>query len=289
MDEEEEWHAIAVLYKAEETRVGTDIYAHIQCFRGKLSQVSASAFRTSAPFVLTRRYGSREVVPGSIVEALRNIRRLIERLGQSTAQSAERLQGLAEGLEREIEYQEYELEVVNTLVLVSCHLRNVFDVFPAVGRKLSVPMFDYEGRRVDSVKMRILLDLFVHNRHMHLHNEYVTDLFSDKLRPGTIFAEEFMGYRFKVNDFLALVQQAIHGVTLKHLGTRLRRDMKRLTTDTPHYKMVFLIQNIVSFSGLFGGAAARRQGCPLGHALPDEGLAGRGDRGRPRPRRGRDR
>ena len=250
MDQDADWQAIAVLYRATETDVGSNVYAHVQCFRGKPSQETATAFRTSAPFVLACRYGSREVVPGSIAETLRNIRRLIVRLSQSSARSAQKLDTLPKGAQKEAAYWEHEQEIVNALVLVSCHLRNVFDVFPGVGEKLTVPMFDYEGKPVEDVKMHVLLDLFVHNRYMHLHNEYVSDLFSGKPPAGTVFAEKFMGYRFKVNDFLIVAQQAIHSVTLKHVATRLRSGMKRLTTDTPHYEMVFLIQNVASFSRL---------------------------------------
>ena len=59
-----------------------------------------------------------------------------------------------------------------------------------------------------------------------------------------------MGYRFKVNDFLMVVQDAIHGVTLKHLATKLRGGMAKLTVDTAQHEMVFLTQNVASFSGL---------------------------------------
>ena len=47
-----------------------------------------------------------------------------------------------------------------------------------------------------------------------------------------------------------MAQQAIQSLTLKHLATRLRSDMRRLGTETPHYEMVFLIQNVASFSRL---------------------------------------
>lgn len=250
MTQEPDRHAIAVLYKAVETDVGTNIYAHIQCFRGKPSEGSVTAFRTSAPFSLACRYGIREVVPGSVVETLRNIRRLIERLSQSTVRSGARLDGLTKGAHKDAVYQEYEQEVTNALVLVSCHLRNVLHTFPAVGEKLTVSMYDYEEKPTESVKMHTLLDMFVHNRYMHLHNEYITDLFSGRPPAGTVFAEKFMGYRFKVNDFLLAAQQAIRSVTLKHLATRLRSEMRRLTTETPHYDMVFLIQNVASLSNL---------------------------------------
>ncbi len=242
--------AIAVFYKAEETRVGTDVYAHVQCFKAKPGEGTVSAFRRSAPFVLSRRYETREIVLGSVLETLRNIRREIEQLSRSTNRTGARLDRLPKGAGKSAVFEEYEREITNTLVLVSCLLRNVFETFPAVGKDLVVPMFEYDGTPGESVKMHVLLDLLVHNRYMYLHNEYITDLFSSKPPKGTSIARKFMGYRFKVNDFLMVVQDAIRGVTLKHLATKLRGGMAKLTVDTPHHEMVFLIQNVASFSGL---------------------------------------
>ena len=250
MTQETDREAIAVFYKTAETQVGTDVYAHVQCFKGKPSDGTVSAFRTSAPFVLSRRYESREVVLGSVLETLRNIRREIGQLSQLTNRNGARLDRLRKGAEKSAVFEEYEREITNTLVLVSCLLRNVFEIFPAVGKDLVVPMFEYDGTPGERVKMHVLLDLFVHNRYMHLHNEYITDLFSSKPPKGTPIAKKFMGYRFKVNDFLMVVQDAMHGVTLKHLATKLRGGMAKLTVDTAHHEMVFLIQNVASFSGL---------------------------------------
>ena len=41
--------------------------------------------------------------------------------------------------------------------------------------------------------MHVLLDLFVHNRYMHLHNEYITDLFSQQAAEGHSYREEVHG------------------------------------------------------------------------------------------------
>lgn len=250
MNQETDAQVVAVFYKSEVTRTGTDIYTHVQCFKAKRGEGAVSPFRRSAPFVLSRWYESREVVLGSVFETLRNIRRIIEQLSELTKRSTERLESLPKGAEKAAAFEEYEREIINTLVLVSCLLRNVFEIFPAVGKEFVMPMFEYDETAGESIKMHVLLDLFVHNRYIHLHNEYITDLLSSKPPKGTPIARKFMGYRFKVNDYLKVVQNAIHGVTLKHLATKLRSGMARLTVDTPHHEMVFLIQNIASFSRL---------------------------------------
>ena len=250
MSQETDAQVVAVSYKSEVTGTGTDTYAHVQCFKAKRGEGAVSPFRRSAPFVLSRWYESREVVLGSVFETLRNIRRIIEQLSEFTKRSTERLESLPKGAEKAAAFEEYEREIINTLVLVSCLLRNVFEIFPAVGKEFVVPMFEYDETAGESIKMHVLLDLFVHNRYIHLHNEYITDLLSSKPPKGTPIARKFMGYRFKVNDYLKVVQNAIHGVTLKHLATKLRSGMVRLTVDTPHHEMVFLILNIASFSRL---------------------------------------
>ena len=250
MTQENDMQALAPMFKEYNTNTGTDIYAHIECFNLKAGQESAKPFRISTPFVYSRRYGSRQVVIGSVCETLRNIREQIRQLAESTGRRADRLEGLPIGEEKAAEFAEYEREMTNTLVLVSCLLRNVFHIFPRLAESVVVPMFDYDESPVKDVRMKVLLDLFVHNRYMYLHNEYVTDLFSDEPPKGTTIAEKFMGYRFKVNDFLIAAQDAIHSITVKDVATRLRSGMVRLTVDTPHHEMVFLIQNAASFADI---------------------------------------
>ena len=120
-------------------------------------------------------------------------------------------------------------------------------------------MFDYEGKQDDEIKIRVLLNLLVHNRHMSLTNEFITNLFSDRLPAGTAIAEKFMSCKFRMNDFLGVVQNALHAVTVKDLAKRLRSDTEALTAHTPHHEMVFLIQNIASFSDLLHALIPMRE------------------------------
>ena len=270
MTQENDWQAIEVLVTTTETNTGTDIYAFVLCFKGKHGQDTAGPFRSSAPFrSLKRRYGSREVVPGSVCETLRNIRRQIDRLSESTRRRAEWLNSLPPGDDKGAGYYEHEREIIDALILISCHLRNVFHVFPRLAEKLVVPMFDYNESPTEDIRLKLLLDLFIHNRYMYLHNEYVTDLFSDEPPKGTAIAEKFMGYRFKVEDFLRVVLDAIHGVTVKDLATRLRSAMARLDVDTPHHKMVFLIQNVASFSDLLEALLPVKKDALMAMMLPE--------------------
>ena len=238
-----------LLYQQTETNVGHDVYVCIQCFRQQPGQGLVGPHRQSSPYVLSCQHGSRRVIPGSVCESLRNLSRQLEQLPVSSREHVARIES-AEADQRGEEYYEYDRHLTNSLVLISCLARNVFHTFPRLSEQHSVQMFDYDGKVTDEIRVKTLLDLFVHNRHMHLWNEYIIDLVSEKLPDGTIIAEGFMGHKFKFHDFLSQVAEAIESVTIKDLTTLLRRGVKSLNLDTPYPEIVFLVQNITSFSDL---------------------------------------
>ena len=250
MTQEDGAQAISTIYTESKTNVGIDIYACIRCYKETREGESAKLVRQSAPFVLARQYDARQVVIGSVFETLRNIREQIRQLIESAAQRTERLNGMLPDETRAAEYDRYESEIKNNIVLISCLLRNVFEIFPRLAQSVNLSMFDYEQRPAGKVKMKVLMDQVVHNRYMHLHNEYITDIFSNKPLTGTPIAENFMGYRFKFSEFLDVARRTINGVTVKDIATRLRSGMHSLNADTRHHELVFLFQNVASFSRL---------------------------------------
>ena len=241
--------AIVLLYQQTETTVGHDVYVCIQCFREQPGQGPVGPYRQSSPYVLSRQHGSHRVIPGSVCESLKNLSRQLEQLKASVGECVARIEG-ATADQRGEEYYEYDRHLTNSLVLISCLARNIFHTFPRLSEQYSVQMFDYGGKATDEVRVKELLDLFVHNRYMNLQNEYITDLVSAKLPDGTLIAEGFMGHKFKVENFLSQVVEAIESVTIKDLTTRLRGGVKSLNLDTPYQEIVFLVQNITSFSDL---------------------------------------
>ena len=180
-----------------------------------------SACRQNSPYVLSRRLGSRTVIPGSGCEALRNLRREIEQLAASLRDRVARIES-GEGERRAEEYHEYDRHLTNSLVLISCLARKLFHTFSRLSEQFSVQMFDYESNRTAEIWVKTLMDLFVHNRYMNLRNEYIADLVSEKLPDGTVIADDFMRHRFKIQDFLSEIQRGIESVTIKDLSTRLR-------------------------------------------------------------------
>ena len=241
--------AIVLLYQQTETTVGHDTYVCIQCFRQQPGQGPVGPYRQSSPYVLSCQHGSRTVIPGSVCESLKNLSRQLEQLKASVGERVARLEGAAADRRGE-EYYEYDRHLTNSLVLISCLARNIFHTFPRLSEQYTVQMFDYDGNATDEIRVKELLDLFVHNRYMNLQNEYIADLVSAKLPDGTMIAAGFMGHKFRVEDFLSQVAEAIESVTIKDLTTRLRGGVKSLNLDTPYQEIVFLVQNIKSFSDL---------------------------------------
>ena len=243
---------IRLLYATSKTNVGTDVYAHITCYRQTYPDAGWQPVRASSPFVIARQYGHQVARPGSVYQLIKDFDQLYEKTRVSIRRGTAKLEKLSSHA-RPAVYQEYEREITNSLILMSCLARNLFHLFPDLTNDYKVPVFDYDNQQLNEmIRTKDLLDLFVHNRYMNLHNEYIADLFSGKPPKGSPISEKFMGYRFKVFDFGRSMHEAIRSITLKHLISELRRGMKVLDADTPHHEMVFLILNVHSFSDLLG-------------------------------------
>ena len=200
---------IVLLYQTNETNVGHDLYVCIQCLRETSpGQEPLGVYRQSSPYVLLWQHGSRRVIPGSVCESLKNLSLELEQLTAALRDRVTRIEA-AEGDQRVEEYYEYARQLTNGLVLISCLARNLFHLFPRLSERLSIQMFGYEGQEAGDMRVKDLLNLFVHNRYMNLHNEYITDLVSEKPPEGAVVTETFMGHRFKFHDFLTQIRQAI--------------------------------------------------------------------------------
>lgn len=243
---------IRVLYKLVNSEYGSSIYAHIACFAKKHSDKEWRIVRSSSPFVMARQYGNLKVIPGSVYQLIRNFRHEFENLRQSINQTTLRLEELPPEAMPDA-YYEYEHAIKNGLVLLSCLARNLFHMFPRLTEHYRVPMFNYEGEQLDeTMRTKDLLDMLVHSRYMNLHNEFISDLFSDKPPKGSPILKKFMGYQFELSHFMNSIYGAVQSITLKDLITQLRSKISTLSVAMPHHEMVFLILNIHSFSDLLG-------------------------------------
>lgn len=239
-----------LIYRPWETNVGQDVYACVQYFREEYSgQEQMPLVRQSAPYVLYREMGSRTVVPGSACESLTNLKQQLDGLTEYLRVQVAHLNESA-GEELEQAYCDYDRHLTNSLVLISCLARNLFVTFPRLSEEFKLQVFDYEGNEDGEIRVKDLLDLFVHHRYMNLHNEFITDLVSDRALERTAAATETMGHKFRFLDFITRIREAVESVTVKDLATRLLAGVKSLHLDTPFRDVVFLVQNTRSFSDI---------------------------------------
>ena len=148
-------------------------------------------------------------------------------------------------------YAEFKKRLAGTLVLLSTQARNLFDIFPPLVRDRRISLLDYERNASGTVALRDVLVAFIHHRYLFLDGEYVSDLFPGDPRKSPI-KRTFMGYKFNWIEYIQAIERAALEVKMKHLTGLLRGRLKRLTLKSPYDEIIFLVQNLESFSRLLG-------------------------------------
>ncbi len=244
------------------------LYGLIQFFRPKEEQSVVGPSRQSTPFVISRSIRGREYVYGSVFELIRELQRLLDDLDrcqvklesdirragietQKTSDDSGRIIVTLPNSEdtNEIVY-EYERSVTNLLLLLSCQTRNLFEIIPRLDKE-SVPLRSYEGNSVrENVSIREICDYFVHNRYLFVNGQYIVDVFSDKVKKNSPITQMFMGYKVDWREYVSAIRRAITDVKASDMTGLLRSRLKNLSPDSPHKDVVFLIQNLESFSAI---------------------------------------
>ena len=249
-------------------RSGSLLYGCIRFFRSNPNQQDAKLFRQSAPFVISQSIGQNEtVVYGSVYTLVLEIRRLIDDLNghnrkfrttlslsgvdidETDDSSGKRVVIIPEGDKGDKLFFEYVREVTNTLLLISSQTRNLFQLYPRFNAR-RISQFDYEENKVGSIPLRELFDYFVHNRYLFVDGEYVVDIFSDKFSPKSSVSKTFMGYKINWREYIDAIQKVTGDVRMKDLTGLLRGRFKNLSSASSHKDIVFLVQNLESFSNL---------------------------------------
>ncbi len=250
------------------TRSGSRLYGCIRFFRPEPNQQHVEPFRQSAPFVISQSIGPKEtIVYGSVDELIREIRRLLNdvskcnekfkstlRLGgvntdETHYSSERRVVTIPEGEKGDKLFYEYVREVTNILLLLSTQTRNLFQLYPRFNNRC-ISRFDYGGNKVDNIPLKELFDYFVHNRYLFVDGEHVVDLFSDKFSPKSSISQTFMGYKIRWREYLDAIRSVTDDVKMKDLIGLLRGRLKKLSSGSSHKDIVFLVQNLESFSNL---------------------------------------
>ena len=228
----------------------------------------------SAVFTVAEALGPDDiVVHGSVEYLIRDVRRLLRsvhdqidkhnaalsHLGPKPAARGERalLHQVPEGHEARRTHFEFTRRLAGTLILISAQARNLFQLFPRLDREID--LFDQAGNRTGTIALQNLFTHFVHNQYLFLDGEHVSDLFPANPRPRAPISRTFMGYRFNWIEYVQLIDSAIREVKMRDFTGLLRGRLKRLSLESPYSDIVFLVQNLYSFSRLFEAMPAGMQ------------------------------
>ena len=143
--------------------------------------------------------------------------------------------------------------------------------FPRLNSQ-TVSLFDYEGKKVDEVRVKELLDYFVHNRYLFVDGEHVTDLFSAKFAKKSHISSMFMGYKIKWREYVAEIERSIDEIKVRNLSGLLKGCLKRLSSKSSHKDIVFLIQNLESLSRVLKTKIPTERYSPMLSLLFDEAV-----------------
>ena len=272
-------------------RVDPYLYGFVQFFRPTDERGQFRAHRQSAPFVISQSIGEQEeLVYGSVLELIREIRRLIvdlsncehklraeiHRSGVETNETQDSsgkrvVVTLAGGEEGDRVFFDYTRETRNILLLLSCQTRNLYEIFPRLNSR-TVCLFDYEGKEVSKITVKELFDQFVHNRYLFVDGEHVADLFSAKFAKKSNISNMFMGYKIKWRDYVAAIEHSIDDVKIRDLTGLLKGRLKRLSSKSSHNDIVFLIQNLESLSTVLRTKIPTEKYSPMLNLLFDRAL-----------------
>ena len=265
------------------------------------SSESVPAYKTSAPFVVSETIAPGEVVVhGSVNYLIQDIQRSISEVyakvnelnaamshvPQTGAGQGKRgrVVPVPESLPERRRYFEFRRGLAGALILLSTQARNLFDLFSRLDRR--IPLYDSGGNRTGDVKLSNLFVHFVHNQYLFIDGEHVSDLFPAHPRPGAPISRTFMGYRFNWVEYVEAINLAVQGVKLKDVTGLLRGRLKKLSLESPYSDIVFLIQNLESFSRLFGTKVADERYGFMMRLLFDNEVKARLDALKPEPKDG---
>ena len=249
------------------TRRGRILYGCIRFFGSTGSNSGLTLPRQSSPFVISRNIGNNDVVVyGSLYDLLREIRHLCDDLdsehkslrkalheaGVATSQSSSGsgkkvIVSIPDSELANSMYLEYIRKITNILILLSTQTRNLLDILPRFN-KTRIPKLDYEGNNSGTIQLKEAFDHLVHNRYLFVDGEHIVDIFSNKFTSKSSKSRSFMGYKISWREFVSAIRDVTEQVSVKDATGLLRGRLTRLSSKSPHNEVVFLVQNLESFS-----------------------------------------
>ena len=249
------------------TQSGPILYGCIRFFGSTKVDSRLTLHRQSSPFVISQSIGNHDVVVyGSLYDLVRELRRLCDDLdiqhknfrktlheagvATSQASSASGKKVIVSVPDSEVAnslYFEYIREVTNILILLSTQTRNLFDILPRFN-KTTISKFDYDGNKSGTMQLREAFDHLVHNRYLFVDGEHIVDIFSDRFTSKSSISTSFMGYKISWREYVSAIRDVTSQVSVTDVTNILRGRLKRFSSKSPHNDIVFLVQNLESFS-----------------------------------------
>lgn len=239
--------AMVLLYKQMDAR----LYGYIAFYKQEHpNQHTASRpYRKSQPFVIGHYVpgSDRLVVFGSVEFLVREIRRLIDEFLENNKDWWFSRQKLVNPNNVEIADFKYDRHVMDFVILLSIHARNLFHLINRVNDKV-ISRLNYNNQPDGEVKLSELFDILIHNRYYYFDGGRVRDVFSERFSKNSHLSGRFMGYGFDLEDFINGVVEVINDIRMKDLTQLLRWKFRDLNLDSSAQDVVFLVQNLHSFS-----------------------------------------
>lgn len=224
------------------------------------------------PFVISKRRADGETFYGTIARTLTRIKTQLARLEQFRTETERRLatadiklvdQAALQLPDSEVTDQILDAQdelIEDVLLSVSVYVRVLSEIFPSKMKRAKAHVYDYDDKRVDTIELSDIANLLLHQRYIVIRGEHVVDLISD---------EQFMsekaqlGLKISFPEYVAEVERALNGLTVKDLIGKLWGETKRLSTSSSVKDIVFLTQNLFTLGGFVVDEGSPIAGGPL--------------------------
>lgn len=224
------------------------------------------------PFVMSKRRADGETFFGTIARTLTKIKAQLERLELFRAETERRLAAagikpvdqaasqLPDSVLTEQILDEQDELIEDVLLSVSVYVRVLSEIFPSKMKKAKANVYDYDDKPVDMIELSDIANLLLHQRYIVIRDEYIVDLISDD---QFMSDQAQLGLKISFPEYVAEVERAVNGLTVKDLIGKLWGETKRLSTSSSVKDIVFLTQNLYTLGGFVVDEGSPIKGGPL--------------------------
>ena len=133
------------------------------------------------------------------------------------------------------------------LVTTSVDIRILSEIFPQRLKKAGVKVYDNDDQSIGEIELAQIADLLVHNRYICIRDEFVVDLWSDKL---FMDIKPQIGLKINFSEYIAEVEKVVYSLTVKDLVSKLWGMTKKLSASSNISDIIYLHQNLYTLGGL---------------------------------------